>query len=276
MPASAEGCFGALGVWKAAGRRSECALSIADPNWYGREPPGGTRASCELVMPTQPSGAAAEAGGSACRAVAPTPACAMAATWISVNRKWAVEASREAGAPPPLQLLPSAPVLANPAWRRAPSFAAAAALLVPAASATATASNREQYTASAADLAAAAEIAGAAGLAGRALWALGSRDAFFVYASRYAHLEGLQHRQRQLLPLTLQQVLPPPDGGATGGGGGSSSSSISVAADKAAAAAAAARQQQEQQAAALFHEIAADQQPGSLRLLGGMLSHLFR
>jgi hypothetical protein len=209
---------------------------------------------------------AADAGGT----VNSANTCAMAATWISVNRKWAVDSSQEAGVPPPLQLLPSAPILANPAWRRAPSFAAAAALLVPAAAAAAAGSNEEQYAASATDVAAAAAIAGAAGLAGRALWALGSRDAFFVYASRYAHLQGLQHRQRQLLPLTLQ-LLPPPDGGASGGGG---SSSIAVAAAEGVAAAAA--QQQEQQAAALFHEIAADQQPGSLRLLGWMLSHVFR
>jgi hypothetical protein len=216
-------------------------------------------------MATLPS--AADAGGTVDLA---NDTCAMAASWIEVNRQWAVAASQEAGVPPPLQLLPSAPILANPAWRRAPSFAAAAALLVPASAAAAAASNEEQYAPSATDITAAAAIAGAAGLAGRALWALGSRDAFFVYASRYAHLRGLQHRQRQLLPLTLQ-LLPPSDGGSCAGAG---SSSIAVAA--AGGAAAAAAKQQEQQAAALFYEIAADQQSGSLRLLGWMLSHVFR
>ncbi|KAL4437787.1 hypothetical protein ABPG77_005699 [Micractinium sp. CCAP 211/92] len=71
----------------------------------------------------------------------------------------------------------------------------------------------------------------------------------------YPHCEGLAHRQRDLLPLTL--ALLPPAGEAAVNAQASSSASAA-------------------QAAALFREIAADQRPGALRVLGYLLSHLFR
>ncbi|EFN54663.1 hypothetical protein CHLNCDRAFT_135255 [Chlorella variabilis] len=104
-----------------------------------------------------------------------------AVAWLLKSRQFCQEASKTSGAPPPLQLLPSAPVLANPAWRTAPSFAAAAALL---------------------------------------------QDASTCASSGEA-----------VAPLA---------------------------------------EQQEQKAVAVFREIAADQRPGGLRLLGWMLSHVFR
>lgn len=183
-----------------------------------------------------------------------TAAAAAAAGHLELSRGWAATASRAAGVPPPLQLLPSLPHNDNPAWQRAPSFAAAAALLVPPV-VNSGSRNGKAHVASAADLAAAAAVAQAAGVPGRAMWAL-ARDVFFVYATPYRHVEGAPHRQPQLLPMTLAN-LPARDG--------CSESDVSPEA--------AARRRQ---AAALFHEVAADQRPRGLRLLGWMLSHLFR
>ena len=193
-----------------------------------------------------------------------------------------------AGAPPPLQLLPSAPHPAHPGWQRAPSFAAAAALLVPPGAPVGW--DGKQQSPRAADLAAAAAIASASGIGCRALWALGSRPGFFVCGTRYPHLMGLRHRQRHLLPLTLQ-LLPLQDGGMqpansgmSGVGGSSSSSSTdrssSSSSFETSEASGQQRQQQRQRqrrrAVAIFHEIAADQTLHGLRLLGWLLVHLFR
>lgn len=174
------------------------------------------------------------------------------AAWISRSRTWAAEASAHAGAPPPLTLLPSAPSQLNPAWRRAPSWAAAALLVPPEANEDA---QSLQLTPSASELAAAAAAARRSGLTSRALWALSDRALFFVRGMPYPHCEGLAHRQRDLLPLTL--ALLPPAGEAAVNAQASSSASAA-------------------QAAALFREIAADQRPGALRVLGYLLSHLFR
>ncbi len=147
---------------------------------------------------------------------------------------------------------------ANPAWCRAPSFAAAAALLVPPGSGGG--SNGSRHAPSGADLAAAAAIANSTGLDSRVLWSAGCQQLHFVYSTPYDHLEGLAHRQAQLLPMTLAN-LPSVR---------SSSSSAQPAAAEAEAA------EQRRLAEKIFFEVAADQRAGGLRLLGWMLSHLFR
>lgn len=206
-------------------------------------------------------------GGDGARSAAGQPAAApsssqeAAAAAISSSRRWAAGSSIAAGAPPPLQLLPSLPHAANPAWRRAPSFAAAAALLVPPA-VDASARNGKAHAATAADLEAAAAAADCEGLLGRALWALGARGAFFVRGTPYAHLQGLPHSQAQLLPATLANL---PARELAGDGAASSSSSSVKAAER-----------RRQQAAAVFYEVAADQRSGALRCLGWLLCHLFR
>lgn len=149
----------------------------------------------------------------------------------------------------------SLPVRANPAWCRAPSFAAAAALLVPPGSGGSC--NGSRHAPSAEDLAAAAAIADSTGLASRVLWSAGCQHLHFVYSTPYKHLEGLAHRQAQLLPMTLAN-LPP----------------LGSSAQPAAAEAEAAEQRR--LAEQIFFEVAADQRAGGLRLLGWMLSHLFR
>lgn len=206
----------------------------------------------------------------------PAPAPPAAAQWIEKSRSWAYSASARAGAPPPLTVLPSAPCSFNPAWRRTPSFAAAAALLVPAEadpSAVLEFPQRQQqqqwHLASPVDLAAAAAVAQSAGLPSRLLWSLGGRGSFFVYSTPYNHCIGLRHRQHELLPLMLQLLqlqLQPHDGGDSAGS--SAPAPAPAAADL--------ERQQRQQARRIFHEIAADQRPARLRLLGWLLSHLFR
>lgn len=152
----------------------------------------------------------------------------------------------------------SLPISANPAWCRAPSFAAAAALLVPPSGG---GSSGVQHAPSAADLAAAAAVVDSAGLTSRVLWAAGCQQLHFVYSTPYDHLVGLAHRQAQLLPMTLANLAPRH--------GGSSTQAAAAAGSDAAA-------EQRRQAERIFAEVAADQRAGGLRLLGWLLSHLFR
>lgn len=149
----------------------------------------------------------------------------------------------------------------NPAWCRTPSFAAAAALLVPPAGPGG--SSGSWPPPSADDLAAASAIASSTGLASRVLWTAGCQQLHFVYSTPYDHLAGLAHRQAQLLPMTLANL--PPCSGSCG------STPNAAAAEQEAA-----EQQQQRQAERIFLEVAADQRAGGLRLLGWMLSHLFR
>lgn len=184
---------------------------------------------------------------------------------LDTARAWVTDASLRAGAPPPLVLLPTLPS-ACPAWARAPSFAAAAALLVPLPPASGSSGDGAQGSgklpaASVGDVAAAAEVRQRTGLTGRALWSLCDRGAFYVHGTPYPHVQGgVQHRQEQLLPMTLRHVLPPLDEQQGSGASGGSSDASAV----------------RQQAERLFYEIAADQRPGGLRVLGYLLSHLFR
>ncbi|KAL4853904.1 Glycerol-3-phosphate acyltransferase [Chlorella vulgaris] len=174
------------------------------------------------------------------------PDCHDAAAWLSYSRQWAREASAASGAPPPLQILPSTPVDDSPAWRSAPNLATAAALLVPPAGGADGGSKQSAPTE--ADLAVAADVAARGGWFGRLTWALGLTDIFFARATAYeGHVQGLRYRQQQLLPLTVQLAVEHHGG----------------------------TDLPEQQAEGLFREIAADQRPGALRLLGWMLSHLW-
>ena len=93
------------------------------------------------------------------------------------------------------------------------------------------------------------------------LWTAGCQQLHFVYSTPYDHLAGLAHRQAQLLPMTLANL--PPRSGSCG-----SAPNAATAEQEAA--------EQQQQAERIFLEVAADQRAGGLRLLGWMLSHLFR
>ena len=95
------------------------------------------------------------------------------------------------------------------------------------------------------------------GLGSRAVWATGDCGAFFCAAMPYTHCDGVAHRQAQLLPLTLAGLAPRDGGPAAAGGSGTDAAA-------------------QRRAEALFREVAADQRPIGLRLLGYLLSHLFR
>lgn len=197
------------------------------------------------------------------------PTADQVAPWISRSRAWAAQASAQAGAPPPLSLLPSAPSQLNPAWRRAPSWAAAALLVPPRADAHAKFLPPLPYVS---ELLAAEAAGRSSGLAGRVLWALGGRALFFARGMPYPHCDGLAHRRRDLLPLTLALLVP--EGEAAGAARRSRAASAAEAAAPACLQGEAEAQRSAQ--AALFQEVAADQRPGALRLLGYLLSHLFR
>jgi hypothetical protein len=176
------------------------------------------------------------------------------ATWLQKSRLWSSTASQTVTAPP-LQLLPSVPLLANPAWAWAPSFAAAAALLVPP-------STQEGGKPSAADRDAAKQVARGAGCVGRALWAAGRLDMFFALATPYPHLIGLNHSQQQLLPI-VKRIIAQQEEQQQQQAGRADDAGHSMAAGG-------------RRVDALFREIAADQRAGGLRFLGWLLSHLFR
>lgn len=175
-------------------------------------------------------------------------------TWHTASQAFLRAKSRQAGAPPPLSLLSTAPAFSNPSWRTAPSFAASTLLaeLCDAGSGT-------------------SSCGGGAGgtLLSKALWASGARNIFFVVATPLPFLEATRHRAKELLPLVVEYALADyrahqahsGSSGSNGRAGGGAASDEGAMAE---------------QAARLYLGMAADMQSWAMRSLGWVLTHAFR
>lgn len=180
--------------------------------------------------------------------------------WQHESTSWAIAASARAGADAKLQLLPTAPLHANPAWRRAPCWAASALLPNATIGSPHTLTGSQLWT-----------NGNALTLTGRLLWSLGCHGAFFTTCTPYPYSPP---RRNELLPLVLQYALSPAisDSSSSEEEGVSSTRRLTITRRRQQLLAA----KQRRQAERLFRSLAADMRVGAVRWLGWMLTLAFR